>query len=1566
MAQQIINTGAVANDGTGESLRDAFNAVNDNFSNIWAQGPVDSQVVITNNTVSTNQTNLDLVLSANGIGNVTVNSTLTPGIDSVYDLGSANAQFDTVWARYYQAGSGIFSGDVTVDGNLVVAGNIIQVGNIVTDSLTIQLGNTVTNAAGANGAGITVGANDNLATILYNSTSNVWKTNIGISANGNVTGNYIIGNGSQLTGLPASYSNSNVATYLASGNNTSNIVTTANISGNFFIGNGSQLTGINISSNKIFNGNSFANIATANGNVVVSSAGQNWTFDTTGVLNLPLSPNGQSNQIKYGMGNLVAWLDGQWTIGEYDSSTDTYGATGIRISPGIEGSAEVILPSNDTANVTPLQVNNYAGNVQIETGNGSTNRYWTFDGNGAITLPPDGYVQTANSYPTLLAYGSAGHGGPELDWANTSNLGNLNSTDVLRHTMYLNDEEGLYIGFNENGVANVASPSWAFTTDGNLNLPGRGKIENQANTSLDPLTPTASTMVLTPDGNYSYQALVLDPTAPGHIHLRSLPISAGNIDQPTANIFLGGELSSFEVGASYGDTPNVFIHSGGNTWTFSTDGNLNAPGNISVTGDMIGANVVANTNFVGTRLVTNLTDFNWSDPIVGITLGANTYVQLANNVFGDPWSGQVNISGVGGTSEANGIWYYLAVDSNQFELFSDANATPVNSSTWGAYTSGGIAYTLGYNNLEINAQNITIRSDHGDYNDKIWSFNSNGSTVFPVLSTQRGDNPSGTISGFTLNGSDGSQEFIITTPDGVVGNEYSQRLVINPGSGNNFGEGGDIYLWAGRGGDGSGSGGDIKIRGGQGGYNTQGGAGGDGGYIRMEAGDGATTGGAPGYIEITGGISHTAQGGYVRVTGGTGSTVGGDANIKGGYGAATGGNVNIWGGGSGNGQINEGHVNIQTGGNTWIYDSAGVLTLPGEGVIRSNNDVIQLQSWDTANSVAYGLRVGTSGGLYLEQGSNPAYLTIDSNAGDAQIYAASGQSGAAGKNLTIYAGSADEGSYNTSPGGNIYLQAGAGGFNDGGGGGPGGDVNLTSGASLDPAGHNGNVTINTGGANTWTFDYTGGLTLPTGGKLGYAGMGWTGLSSANGAPVELTSYTANGNTSTQVFLNSNGSLAIFASDEANATSYTWNFENTGNLAVPGTITTAGSGGNISGANVITANVFSASGNVTGNYFIGNGSLLTGISANYGNANVVANLAALGSNPVSTTGNITGGNLIATANVLGNGYAKFTGSFDESQAATAGLYLGYAGGTPRMMFGTGNTQQTFEIDNDGGTLRFYQPGSTKASLYSDGAFSAAGNVSGSNLFATGVVSAAGNVRGGNINTAGMISAAGNVTAANFIGNISITGNVTGTSANVTLVAGSYNYTFDNTGILTLPAPATGNEGSEIDFTKAANSTLSGNIVAIDQYVDRIRIFEGGGTSRGAYIDLSQAAAGVGTLLNNRVSGLVNAGTYVTMDLLKATVTTSGNRGLSLAATTGSFNILIGATFAIGSSSAAGGSAGSGTINTSASTSQFGWNFTAAGDISTYTITDTTNSRAYRITLQIGASYNNNLISIERLV
>jgi hypothetical protein len=92
----------------------------------------------------------------------------------------------------------------------------------------------------------------------------------------------------------------------------------------------------------------------------------------------------------------------------------------------------------------------------------------------------------------------------------------------------------------------------------------------------------------------------------------------------------------------------------------------------------------------------------------------------------------------------------------------------------------------------------------------------------------------------------------------------------------------------------------------------------------------------------------------------------------------------------------------------------------------------------------------------------------------------------------------------------------------------------------------------------------------------------------------------------------------------------------GNLDTAGAITGASSSvtGIVTGASVvggvITGTSASVTGNITGSYILGNGSQLTGIAASsYGNANVAANLAAFGSNPISTTGNITAGNISAT-------------------------------------------------------------------------------------------------------------------------------------------------------------------------------------------------------------------------------------------------------------------------------------------------------------------------------------------------
>jgi hypothetical protein len=81
------------------------------------------------------------------------------------------------------------------------------------------------------------------------------------------------------------------------------------------------------------------------------------------------------------------------------------------------------------------------------------------------------------------------------------------------------------------------------------------------------------------------------------------------------------------------------------------------------------------------------------------------------------------------------------------------------------------------------------------------------------------------------------------------------------------------------------------------------------------------------------------------------------------------------------------------------------------------------------------------------------------------------------------------------------------------------------------------------------------------------------------------------------------------------------------------------------------------GNVEGNYFIGNGSLLTGISGtgNYGDSNVTTLLASLGSNAISSTANITTTSNIQGNYFIGNGSLltgiTATGNYGDSNVTT---------------------------------------------------------------------------------------------------------------------------------------------------------------------------------------------------------------------------------------------------------------------------------------------------------------------------
>lgn len=137
--------------------------------------------------------------------------------------------------------------------------------------------------------------------------------------------------------------------------------------------------------------------------------------------------------------------------------------------------------------------------------------------------------------------------------------------------------------------------------------------------------------------------------------------------------------------------------------------------------------------------------------------------------------------------------------------------------------------------------------------------------------------------------------------------------------------------------------------------------------------------------------------------------------------------------------------------------------------------------------------------------------------------------------------------------------------------------------------------------------------------------------------------------------------------------------------------------------------------------------------------------------------------------------------------------------------------------------------------------------------------------------------------------------------------------------------------------------------------------------GGMLETKVGSTGSSGGIKGFASGYVDAGQFVTLDNLKFSVTTGGNRGLCCATVTGTATLGISANYALCGGANGGATAYPGvTYNTTPSGSWFGWSFPNAGDGSTYLVNDYTNQRFYRVHLMIGPGYAKNFISIERLI
>jgi hypothetical protein len=197
--------------------------------------------------------------------------------------------------------------------------------------------------------------------------------------------------------------------------------------------------------------------------------------------------------------------------------------------------------------------------------------------------------------------------------------------------------------------------------------------------------------------------------------------------------------------------------------------------------------------------------------------------------------------------------------------------------------------------------------------------------------------------------------------------------------------------------------------------------------------------------------------------------------------------------------------------------------------------------------------------------------------------------------------------------------------------------------------------------------------------------------------------------------------------------------------------------------------------------------------------------------VNATGNVsaavyTGGAVNVSGNILSTGLSVF-GNTRIGSLATPGALHTIIGNVDVSGAGT-------EYFNIGGNILAIQ--GSFGSVNSTGFINTSGNVSaavhtGGAVSVTGFINTSGNVSAAQINSATAV-----VTGSTYVGELFVT-------------------------------TRAGDEGGQLNLAPAVtNTTLVGN-VTIDVYQNKLRIWEGGGTNRGGYFDISGLAASVGTNL-----------------------------------------------------------------------------------------------------------------------
>lgn len=389
LANTNSNVANVANDVA--SLSTALTNTNSNVANISnSVTSLTGSLASTANTVANNSSNITILQ-----GNIT---SLTGGVYS-----NANV------ANYLPLYSGnITAGNIIVTANLQVQGTTttVNVADVNVDNLVITVGSNQTTPSVLNGGGLAVG-NNSVATWFYNFATDSWQSNIGILPSVNLAANI----GGPLNVWNNIYGRSVLAT---------TVTASGNVSGQYILGNGSQLTGLN--TNFIANGTSNVSINALDGNVTIGVSGAG---NVVVVSSTDLSVAGNVNGTNISVTGVVSADNGLKAVDAYpsplvDGVVVDYVSGNARLSAGADDGFQFF--SHGVGNLLLLDV----GTTGDLSALGNIQGTYVL-GNGAfLTGLPAGYsnANVAAYLPTYTGNISAGN----IAVATLSASGNVTTT----------------------------------------------------------------------------------------------------------------------------------------------------------------------------------------------------------------------------------------------------------------------------------------------------------------------------------------------------------------------------------------------------------------------------------------------------------------------------------------------------------------------------------------------------------------------------------------------------------------------------------------------------------------------------------------------------------------------------------------------------------------------------------------------------------------------------------------------------------------------------------------------------------------------------------------------------------------------------------------------------------------------------------------------------------------------------------------------------------------------------------------------------------------------------------